>query len=148
MQLSTHFCLAELTVSQVAERRGMDNTPGPGVLERLRRTAAGLEAVRAALDGAPMIVSSGYRSPAVNRLVGGATKSQHLFGEAVDFIAPRFGGPFEVCRAIAESGVPFDQLIHEFGGWVHVSFVRGEPRGQVLTVDRLGTRTGLHRARG
>lgn len=59
--------------------------------------------------------------------------SQHMRGEACDFIAPRFGAPFAVCRAIEASTVRFDQLIYE-GGWAHVSFVDYRtPRRSILT---------------
>lgn len=63
--------------------------------------------------------------------------SQHMRGEADDFIAPRFGRPLMVCRAIEASRIPYDQLIYEYGGWCHISFVaHREPRRQVLTYKR------------
>jgi hypothetical protein len=142
MLLSPHFTLAELTISQEAARRGLDNTPTPEILDRMKTiTAPGMELVRACL-GAPIQVSSGYRSPKVNRAVGGASTSAHQWGWAVDFIAPGAGSPLTVARKLESSDIEFDQLIHEFGTWVHISF---EPRkrGQVLTIDRQGTRAGL-----
>ena len=139
MQLSPHFSLAELTVSQEAARRGIDNTPPAAVIERLRRTAQGLEAVRVRLGCAPVIVSSGYRCPELNAAIGGSPGSQHMLGEAADIIVPRFGGPTEVAAALRDSGVEYDQLILEFGRWVHVSF-RDRPRHQALMIDRTGTR--------
>ena len=139
MNLSPHFTLAEMTVSQTAARKGLDNTPSEAVIAKLRKTAQGLEGVRVVLGGAPIIISSGYRSPAVNSAVGGARKSQHLTGEAVDFTAPRFGSVVEVFNAIKSSGIKYDQLIQEFGSWVHLSF-SDTPRGQALIIDRNGTR--------
>lgn len=139
MNLSPHFTLEEMTVSQAAARKGLDNTPSPDVLARMRNTAQGMEGVRVVLGGAPIIISSGYRSPAVNAAVGGAKNSQHMTGEAVDFTAPRFGSVGEVFEAIKRSGVKFDQLIQEFGSWVHISF-SDKPRGQTLIIDRNGTR--------
>jgi hypothetical protein len=139
MNLSPHFTLEEMTVSQTAARRGIDNTPSAAVIAKLRKTAQGLEGVRVVLGGAPIIISSGYRSPAVNSAVGGARKSQHLTGEAVDFTAPRFGSVVEVFNAIKSSGIKYDQLIQEFGSWVHLSFSE-TPRGQALIIDKNGTR--------
>lgn len=137
IQLSTHFSLAELVATQ---HREIDNTPPEAVVERLRRTAQGLEAIRVRL-GVPLIVSSGYRSPALNRAVGGQPNSQHLTGEACDFIAPRFGAPSTIVSALVDcQDVPFDQLIEEYSGWVHVSFVAAAPRRQVLKIDATGTR--------
>lgn len=133
MNLSPHFTLEELTFSQTAARLGLNNDPPPRIVENLTFLASRLEEVRALLK-APMVVSSGYRSPAVNDAVGGAATSQHRFGCAVDFVAPDFGPPLEVAAAIEASGIGFDQLILEFGKWVHVSFVRREPRRQCLSV--------------
>jgi hypothetical protein len=136
MKLSEHFTLAELTQSQTAARAGLKNDPTPESLENLKHLAGRLEAIRKLL-GRPMVISSGYRSPAVNSLVGGAPNSQHMLGQAADFIAPAYGTPFEVAQAIERSGLKFDQLIHEFGRWVHVSFIRpeqGEPRRQAMSI--------------
>lgn len=146
MNLSPHFTLEELTASQEATRKGLDNTPNAQVLQKLTMTAMKLEEVRSLL-GVPLHISSGYRSAAVNKAVGGAPMSQHLLGEAVDFIAPQFGDPKAVCLAILAAKVKFDQLIYEFGQWTHISFVPNNPRGQVLTIDRLGTRAGIQSVR-
>ncbi len=146
MQLSEHFSLAELTVSANAVRLGLDNTPPPDILEHLRTVAGQMERVRLRLDGNPIKVSSGYRSPEVNRAAGGVKASAHQAGWAVDFTCPDFGDPIAVAERLEHSGITFDQLIHEHGAWVHISF---DPRrrGDVLTIDRLGTRPGLEPAR-
>lgn len=138
MNLSPHFTLAEMTVSETAARRGIDNDPPPDVVERLKHTALGLEAVRIRL-GAPIVVSSGYRSPALNAAIGGAQNSDHTRGDAADFICPDFGAPSTIVSALKDSGIQFDQLIEEFGRWVHISF-GPRMRGQVLRIDRNGTR--------
>lgn len=130
MNLSTHFTLAELTASQTAVRRGINNKPPEDVVKNLEHLALGLEGVRMLL-GCPLIISSGYRSPELNTAVGGARDSQHKLGLAADFIAPGFGSPIQVARAISASGLKFDQLICE-GNWCHVSFT-ATPRRQVLT---------------
>lgn len=142
MNLTTHFTLEELTASQTAARLGLDNDPPPSVMQSLERTAHGLEMVRALLQS-PILISSGYRSPLVNRAVGGAPNSQHIQGEAVDFIAPSYGNPASIVLAIRERGraIPYDQVILEFGRWVHISFVAGPGgRKQALIIDNQGTR--------
>ena len=121
-KLSAHFSLAEFVVSESAARHGIDNTPPNPVIVNLHVLAHFLEGVRTLLKDAPLLITSGYRCAALNKLIKGAKKSQHMDGRAADFIAPRFGDPLAVCRAIAGSELLFDQLIYEFG-WVHISFV-------------------------
>lgn len=134
--LSPHFSLAELTASDTAARQGIDNTPPPDVLETLKRTAVGLEAVRALL-GAPLHVSSGYRCPALNKLVGGQANSQHCRGEAVDFTSRQFGTPEQIVARLVASQLAYDQVILEFNRWVHISF-GGKQRRQALVIDKGG----------
>lgn len=144
MQLSPNFSLAEMIRSDTAARRGLDNTPSPAGLAELQRTAELLEKVRTVLGMRPILISSGYRSPAVNAAVGGSATSAHCFGMAADFTCPDFGTPLEVCRELETYAemLDFDQLIHEFGAWVHIGR-RASPRRQVLTIDSRGTRLGL-----
>lgn len=136
MHLSPHFTLAEMTATQ---HRGIDNTPPPEVVERLKYTAMQMEAVRLLL-GCPIIISSGYRCPALNKAVGGQPNSQHLTGQAVDFIAPGYGSPMTIASRLKDSGIKWDQLIVEFDRWVHLSFIPNNPRGQLLRIDATGTR--------
>lgn len=147
MQMSEHFTLAEMTVSANAARLGLDNNPPPDIIARLKVVAAQLERVRELLGGKPIRITSCYRSADVNRAAGGAKASAHLEGWAVDFVCPDFGTPLQVAERLARSAITFDQLIHEHGVWVHISF---DPRrrGQLLTIDKGGTREGLHEARG
>lgn len=141
MRLTTHFDLSEFTGSQTAARKGINNTPPPEIIPALEYTAQGLEGVRILL-GVPIIISSGYRSPALNKAVGGAKNSQHVLGQAVDFTAPGFGTPRAVMDRIVDSGMVFDQCILEFppNGWVHMSFVHGGGRHHALVIDKDGTR--------
>ncbi len=140
MQLTKHFSLEELTVSQAAARSGISNQPSPEVLDNLTYTATQMELVRDLL-GAPINVNSAYRSPEVNKLVKGAKNSQHVEGKAVDFISPSFGTPRQIVEKIKGSNIVYDQLIHEFNSWVHISFTKQGSRRQTLTIDSNGTRT-------
>ena len=113
--------------------------PSNEVVSALQRTAMGLEQVRIALGGAPILISSGYRSPALNAAIGGARNSQHMLGQAADFTAPRFGPVAAVFAALQRSGIAYDQLIVEFGRWVHISFA-DQARREALVIDASGTR--------
>lgn len=147
MKLSDHFTLEEMTVSQEAARRHLDNTPPAEVVDEIRRTCTTLlEEIRKAFGGEAVIVTSGYRSPAVNAAVGGVAGSAHVFGRAADIIVPSVGSPKIVCmKILGIPGLDFDQLIHEFGAWTHVAIAAPglPPRRQVLTIDGNGTREGL-----
>jgi len=121
MKLSEHFNLAEFTQSQTAARKSIDNTPDAVVKNNLTIVAANMETVRALLDNKPITISSGYRSPALNRAVGGSATSAHVNGWAVDFICPAFGTPLQVVEKLKNSNLKFDQIIEE-GTWVHISF--------------------------
>lgn len=141
MQLSKNFTLQELTHSEVAERKGWDNTPPPAVYENLIRLANLLEQVRFLL-GKPILINSGYRSKLVNDSLGSKDSSQHRLGCAADI---RVGGmtPDEVARTIKCSDIQFDQLIREFDSWVHISVPNNPnetPRKQTLIIDKQGTR--------
>lgn len=133
MHLTHHFTFEELTHSELAVRRGIDNKPPAEVLPNLVRLAQVLEQVRA-LFGMPMIINSGYRSPAVNRAVGGSALSAHCDGRAADFVVPDYGTPKKVAERIARSPIAFDQLIFE-GTWVHLAIPRFEQQArlQILT---------------
>jgi zinc D-Ala-D-Ala carboxypeptidase len=145
VRLSDHFTLEEMTLSETAARRDLDNTPPPEIVAQLRETAVLLEKVRALLGNHPVIVTSGYRAPAVNAIVGGAKNSAHMTGRAADFIVPAFGLPIEVCRILLEPFVEdlgIDQLIFEYRQWAHIA--SGDaPRHHVLTIDERGTRLGF-----
>lgn len=135
MRLSPNFELADLTRSDTARRLGLPNDPPAEHLANLGRLAEALEAVQALLRR-PLTVNSAYRSPAVNAAVGGVPTSRHALGLAADFTCAGFGPPLEVARAIARSGIAYDQVIHEYGRWVHLGLAAGNtpPRRQALTI--------------
>ena len=141
MNLSTHFTLEEFILSQTAVRHEIDNEPPLLALSNLKKLAETLEEVRN-LFNAPILISSGYRCPILNNLVGGSRNSAHQFGRATDFTIPAFGPPLAVARKISESEIKFDQLINEFGRWVHLGIAEN-PRRELLTINKWGTILGL-----
>jgi len=138
MYLTPHFSLGELTGSDLAVRRGINNTPNEAIRKNLKRLAETLEQVRAAL-GRPMFISSGYRCTALNRALGGSVTSAHILGLAADFVASGIT-PLEACSRIRDSEIEFDQLIYE-GTWVHIGLSLGKPRREVLTAHFKSGRT-------
>jgi hypothetical protein len=141
--LSPHFTLEELTASQVATRAGFSNIPSPSVIEALRSTAAAMENVRRILGGKVISVSSGFRSPRLNHLIGGAPRSAHILGQAVDFNCFGYGDPAAVCRAISDASLIFDQVIEE-GTWVHISFAPAARRQCLTRLSNGRYRAGFH----
>ena len=133
--MTPHFTLAELTATS---HRQFDNTPNEAETANLQKLAEFLERVKEALDGKPIMISSGYRSKPVNDSVGSSDKSQHRTGQAADFKVPGMT-PDAVVRAIMAAGLPFDQIIREFDAWTHVS-ISDKPRRQALIIDRAGVR--------
>jgi zinc D-Ala-D-Ala carboxypeptidase len=131
--MTENFTLEELTRSDYAIRKGLDNTPNPDVEANLLILAQGLERIRA-LIGRPLLISSGYRSPKVNAGVGGSDKSYHMKGLAADFTVP-YMTPAQVCYEIEshKDQVLFDKIILEFGRWVHVQFPEPEEPPRLAT---------------
>ena len=140
--MTKNFSLAELTASAVALRRHIDNTPGSEALASLRLLAHDiLQPLRDAY-GKPILVTSGYRCPALNAAVRGARGSQHMLGEAADIKAASAASPSQLqaenrrlFELIIALHLPFDQLIDEKDfSWIHVS-CSPRQRQQVLHLD-------------
>jgi len=144
--LTPHFLLSEFITSDTAAMQGIDNTPDADEVEQLHDTAELMELVRARCGDHPVLISSGYRCPELNKAVGGASNSAHLYGCAADFTIPAFGSPLEIARAIEphmnEWGI--DQLIYEMT-WVHIgrAIPPSTPRAQCLTINSGGTFNGI-----
>ena len=141
MQLSEHFSLRELTTSEIAERKGLENYPTGVELDNLVRLAEKLEEVRKVI-GKPIMINSAFRSIEVNAAVGGVKSSQHCLGCAADIRVPNMT-PDEVVKAIIKSKIQYDQLIREFDSWTHISIPNtpsATPRNQTLIIDKIGTR--------
>lgn len=134
-KLSEHFTLEELTFSETAVRKGIDNTPSKEVVTNLKRLTETLEQVRKLL-GKPIHISSGYRGYLLNSMIGGAKTSAHLEGRAIDFTCASFGNPLKIAEVICNSKIleEIDQIIME-GSWIHLAIPKeGElPRKNVLT---------------
>lgn len=120
-----YFTIAELTKSATASRRGIDNTPSSTIKANLTELVDNiLDPLREAW-GAPIIVSSGYRSPKLNRAVGGAKTSQHMYGQAADIrtVSDKPSDNKKLFDLILKLNLPYDQLIDEYGyNWIHVSY--------------------------
>ena len=128
VQLSTNFSLPELTKSQTAERKGIDNTPSPEHKRNLKSLCTRvLQPVRDHFNRV-VSVSSGYRSEALCVAIGSKTTSQHAKGQAADFEIYGLSNG-ELANYIKEN-LDYDQLILEYWtpesdinkGWVHCSF--------------------------
>ena len=125
-----NFKISELIHSDTAVAYKINNMPDINSLDcMLDLICDCLQPIRDKLKK-PMIITSGYRCPALNRAVGGVTSSQHTKGQAVDF---HINGMTikETIDFIIKSGVPFDQLIDE-RTWVHISYRKNNNRRQVL----------------
>ena len=150
MKLSPHFTLAEMTASTTAARLKLPNAPAPELLPRLVLLADMLERIRATLN-VPITITSGYRSPPVNRAVGGVTSSDHSQGHAADFVAPRYGSASDIATTLAPlvSVLGIGQIILEGvkgKQWVHVSTRQPEkPVNRVLTITDKGVVAGIVR---
>ena len=137
MKLSDNFSLNELTKSQTAERKGIDNTPGPNHQENLKSLCEMiLQPVRDHF-GQVVSVSSGYRSQELCVAIGSSTQSQHAKGEAADFEI--FGVSNKELADWINENLDYDQLILEYwkesdpnSGWVHCSYTDGSNRKQYL----------------
>ncbi len=150
--LSPHFTLSEFTRSDTARKHGINNDPSEvHELENLKALAVRVLEPARHIIGRPLYITSGYRSSTLNRIIGGARHSQHMLGEAADFVVKGVD-MFEVAQTLtALDTIPFDQLIFEnrykkrrvngdtWTQWIHISHRRmGENRGDVLTVAQKG----------
>lgn len=140
MNLTPHFSYEEMTHSEYAVRHGLTNHPDKSALVNLHMLADRMERVREILRQ-PILISSAYRSPAVNTGIGGSKTSAHMQGLAVDFTSPQYASAMGVFNALIKhvDALNIDQLIMEYpqrGGWVHLGIAGNlAPRKQVLIYD-------------
>jgi zinc D-Ala-D-Ala carboxypeptidase len=149
MKLSNHLDLSEVVRSDMAKRKGINNMPTQEHLQNLKKLAENIfEPIRLHF-GVPIMVSSGYRSRALNTAIGGSLTSQHCSGEAIDIDmdGTSRGVTNKMVFDYIKDNLNFDQLIYEFGtinspDWVHVSFEStGKQRNQVLRAIKSGGKT-------
>jgi len=139
MKLTKNFSLEELTRSDTAERKGIDNSP---TAEHIHNLAALCENVLQPLRDKvkhSIRVTSGYRSEKLNNAIGGSKTSEHSFGKAADIklIIDGENKSELLYLSILEMGIPFRQMIWEFGdeetpSWVHISFNKEDNKKQTL----------------
>ena len=145
MKLSKNFSLQELTKSDTAIRKSIDNTPDNEVLSNLT-TLCDMVLQKVRNSHGVVTVTSGYRSPELNRAIGGSTTSDHCKGCAADFEVPGLDNK-QLAKWIIDN-LTFKQLILEFyedgqpnSGWVHCSFEEGKNNNQVLRAVKEGKKT-------
>lgn len=139
-----YFTIEELTASATAKRKGISNKPTADIIIALERLVDNvLDPLREAW-GAPIIVTSGYRSPKLNAAVGGARGSQHTYGQAADIrtVSDRPEDNRRLRDLLISLNIPFDQLIDEFNcDWLHVSYRASGNRGQILSAKKVKGKT-------
>jgi hypothetical protein len=147
MQLSKNLALAEVTRSETAKRKGISNMPTPEHLENFKKLAEKVFQPIREHFGGPIHISSGYRSAALNKAVGGSLSSQHCTGEAIDIDMDGTAITNAEIFNYIKDNLEFDQLIWEFGtdanpDWVHVSYEStGKQRKQILKAVKKGGAT-------
>ena len=137
MNFPPHFSLEELTRSQSATRGGINSDPSEAETANLVKLAWFLESLRDKLrkhyqKRLIIIVSSGFRCGLLNVMIGGSRSSAHMQGLAADITCPGLS-PLELSRFINDNMEEFDQVIHEFGRWVHVGLSNSIARHEDLT---------------
>ena len=139
LKLSENFYLNEFTISQEAERHGYRNEPNEKQTENLRLLCVNVLQPLREIINAPIFINSGFRSFDVNTAVGGRFNSQHLEGKAADFVVPSMN-LVDVFNIVSQR-FPFDQLILEFGKWIHVSWNGDKNRRDVMISKKVYGKT-------
>ena len=148
MKLSKYVSIGEVTYSDTAKRKGLDNTPTEEHLENLKVICAEVfDKVREHF-GVPLYISSEYRGDALNKAIKGSESSDHCKGRALDLDQDYRGNGVSNAQVFEyiKDNLEFDQLIWEFGSkenpdWVHVGYRKGNNRKQILKAVRVGGKT-------
>ena len=141
IKASPNFTVDELTFSETATRKDIDNTPSDEVLDNLLITAWSMEDVRKLLNNNPILISSGYRCLELNTLLGSKPTSAHIRGLACDFTCPKFGSPHDIVDTIFKSDILYEQIILEHNSWCHLAFPENgkSARKKALIINKKGT---------
>lgn len=140
MKLTKNFSLIELTSSETALRMRIDNTPSVEIIANLKALCENVMQPLRDWYGKPINITSGYRSPELNRAIKGAKNSDHMKGQAIDFTLPKEDYPkvFEWLQ----NNVNFTQLIDEFGfAWIHISYDKNNLKKQTLKAVKQNGKT-------
>ena len=129
-----NFSISELVQSETAILHNINNMPDIDSLDNmLDLIYYVLQPIRDRLKK-PMIITSGYRCHKVNELLNGSKTSQHLKGQAADFIVPGMAVD-DVIQFIRNSYIEYDQLLNEYDKWIHISFDKGNNRQQYYKIS-------------
>lgn len=149
MKLTDNFSLSEFEASDTAARLGIDNSIPKELMQNVVDLATWLQILRNRLTKhldkpVSIIVSSGYRCPKLNKAIGGSATSSHMSALAADIKVPGVSvdSLFELIRELMQD-MPADQVIHEFGRWVHVGLAKAKsrPRNQFLYARKQSGKT-------
>ncbi len=150
--MTPHFSLEEFTQSDTADRLGIDNTLPEILHDNARKTLEMMERIRFHID-APITITSGYRSKALNQAIGSKPTSDHTLAFAVDFKAPKAGKPYDIAKDLAGviDVIGIGQLILEYndpdsrqGGWIHTSIAKPQKIiNRIITINKNGIFSGI-----
>lgn len=146
IRISKHISIKEATRSNTAERLGIDNFPDSPTLVNMQALAENVFEPLREHFGHPIYITSFYRSPELNKAIGGSPRSQHCKGQAIDIddvIGSSTNADF---FNYIKDNLEFDQLIWEFGNndspnWVHVSYNTDNNRGNILKASKENGKT-------
>lgn len=135
MKISKYFTKQECTRSTTAARHGIANEPNEDQWKNIALFMNNcMDKVRE-LFGVPIVPNSVFRSLELNTKIGGSKTSMHMEGLACDFVVPGVSVANAV-KQIMASGIEFDQVIDEYGSWVHIGWRPTGNRGQKLKVRK------------
>lgn len=136
MKLTNNFTINEMIYSQTAEANKIDNRPSVQVVANLKELCENvLQPLRNHL-ACPIVITSGFRCAVLNKKVGGAMNSQHLYGQAADIVVPQRN--LKDVYTFIKNNLPYDQLLFEYAKdgtkWIHISY-RNDGHNRKQAID-------------